>query len=741
MTLAGKNIITAESLTDTLDLLSDARDEAQGATQEARAALRSLGAAAQAAADQAAARAAPALLSRVTNLETAAQDAMTAALAVTVAGDNHVPTVEALDQGAAEGASAYVEADGLIYRRTGGKWVPRLDYSAAKHGSGFASSLYTLAVEDIAAQINPRMFRAAHRAIVEGRPLRIAFAGDSITEGGDTSPFGRDRWADRTVDAIKAAMPGVGIESFNFSLGGRQLAQMVDPNYKALAAEPSDLSQGFSRPGWPGWVVGKAWRTYIQEWNPDVIFVAHGMNDASYGLAGVKKYVDNLNAFLNDMQGWASNPDPVLVAGFESTSRQDSIANPPRWVRAYARATRSLTKKRGLALVDAHRLDRALRAGVDDGLTAAKPLLQWQGYEDQSEWTTGGYAPALWTVARGPNPLEWSTLAPSGDDNQGRVVYTRRMAGAGFLDVTAFARNAATIAMVEMAYRPDEDTGLMAICTPQGSSNGPARVDFLLRTTGEVLASQPVNWAAGQELRLQWTWRGGQHTVTVFDAAGAHGLQFEALHASWDGAVRFTSAGGDFQTAEYRNLSLYLWEPLGTGRAAPVVREAEVMGVWPIRWPQTQGNGMNHVDNAGGALIYYAACLGVIRTLALLPSLPGTARADVALQNGWVPLGGNTTPRVSKSTDGRVLLSGMVKVPAKVSYPVVIGNLPAGFRTGRGTYRQFTTSGQGYDLSGPAGPDDMGLAFAEIAENGDIRLFSGPGEGGWVDVGGLLELA
>lgn len=552
-----------------------------------------------------------------------------------------VPTVAALADlpaGAASGARYTVAADGLTYVRAGELWLPDFLAGDAKYGAPLSGVLYALAAADIASQITPAMFRTAQRALISGTTLRVAVGADSTGLGGDTSPWCRDRWTDRLVDSLRGA--GLSVEEGNFAIGGRTLAQMVDPNYKALAAEPSDIAAGFYRPDFVGWTVGRSWLDHIRAWAPHILLIGHGgMNDASRGFAGVKQYVTDLNGLLDTVQGWTPAPDPVIASTFEPTSRADSVANPPRYVRAYANASRTVARRRGVALVDAHRLDRVLREGVDSGLTQTLPLLRWAGLEDGSEWI---YDPARWSITRtGTGPTDPSRLAPSNNDTNERVVTSRRLTASGVLIVDVVCPSSAALGGVGVQHR--DGLGLLAILTPAGSANGPARLDVLDLAHGNaLLGSLPLTWSAGQVLSLRWTYANGAHTLNVTDAEGGKVLTVDAPYVSWEGAVRFVSLGGDFQTAEYRNLQWYAGELLGRERTAPIVREEEVLGrVFPTRWPATVGNRTNHEDPLGHAVIHLAATSGVVRVLGSFTQRPlggavGQGEKPLAAGETWL---------------------------------------------------------------------------------------------------------
>lgn len=201
-------------------------------------------------------------------------------------------------------------------------------------------------------------------AILSGT-VRIAFCGDSITEGD------RDQVYDNSVAAIimrtlRAQNPTITFVFANFSLAGRGIATYFDSNYKGIAGPNDDPATGFYRPPgnaltsqWPGGsVVGKSWADHTKDFAPDLVVILFGANDLSgLGPLGAAQY----KSALDYQNTWPKVPStaiataalPAVSAGYQEQ------------VQISADTARGVARERGHTLLDINRTFVLYRQAVD----------------------------------------------------------------------------------------------------------------------------------------------------------------------------------------------------------------------------------------------------------------------------------------------------------------------------------------------------------------------------------------
>jgi len=196
------------------------------------------------------------------------------------------------------------------------------------------------------------------KTAILGNALRVAFWGDSITEGfdyGDISSI----YASRLTTLLKKIFPNVAITAQNFGLGSRTASYAALSTYCGISSDPSNINDGF----WRYWsVIGKSWRDHVKEFEPDLLFIAFGMNDTPDGYVNEVNHITNIINFVNT---WDVVPSIVLVTTQLPTvfsyrsSQNQSLTND------MARAFRDTAEASSLACADASRIFQAIRDGHD----------------------------------------------------------------------------------------------------------------------------------------------------------------------------------------------------------------------------------------------------------------------------------------------------------------------------------------------------------------------------------------
>ncbi|KAF6600368.1 hypothetical protein H6F38_33745, partial [Paenibacillus sp. EKM208P] len=85
---------------------------------------------------------------------------------------------------------------------------------------GVSPSIYGRAISDYSTVPYGSLDRA-HKAIVQTATLKVAYWGDSITEGVSDMSDPDDNYVKRVDKLIRRALPNVTVTSQNFGLGGR----------------------------------------------------------------------------------------------------------------------------------------------------------------------------------------------------------------------------------------------------------------------------------------------------------------------------------------------------------------------------------------------------------------------------------------------------------------------------------------------------------------------------------------
>lgn len=197
------------------------------------------------------------------------------------------------------------------------------------------------------------------KAIKNGN-FKIAFVGDSITEGANLFDL-NNNYVKLVEDKLKLEMPEIKIEVKNFSLGGRGTRHFVDDYYKANEVE-TDYNINFNRP----WCQpGLSWKKHVEEFQPDLMIVAFGMNDA-FGIKNSDAlFYDNLKKITDDTKKWRVNPDLFFVTNILPTKDMKKYNQRQDISNEVALVTRSFAKENGYMYGDANAIFQLLRDGKD----------------------------------------------------------------------------------------------------------------------------------------------------------------------------------------------------------------------------------------------------------------------------------------------------------------------------------------------------------------------------------------
>jgi len=205
------------------------------------------------------------------------------------------------------------------------------------------------------------------KAIASGT-VKVVYLGDSITEGVSQVHY-RDSWAGQLSEALRLARPDVRFEFSNLSLAGRGIAQVTNPNYRAVPGVDNpavgfhrEPSQGGIAHQWPaGSLDGLSWIDQVRSAKPDLVVLAFGMNDRgnSGDIARLTKQV------LKELQSFDKQPSVALVTPILPTRKVKYFNEIQDTVQTTANVYRSVAKELNLTLLDANWRYHLLRDGQD----------------------------------------------------------------------------------------------------------------------------------------------------------------------------------------------------------------------------------------------------------------------------------------------------------------------------------------------------------------------------------------
>jgi lysophospholipase L1-like esterase len=231
--------------------------------------------------------------------------------------------------------------------------------------------LYNNAVQ----QINNTVYQLPNTIkAAQNKKLKIAFWGDSITEGMDINPD--NSYSQLFVKKVKSILPNVDVKYMNFGLSTRTLAKAINPNYLANNPEhPRDSVLGFTD-FWRPWAVqGKSWEQHVVDYKPDMLIIAFGMNDSGDKYAATN-FTKNINTLVKYVKEQLPTTDIVIVSTIMPTENKAVYSQSSEYTLQVAYATRVYAISNKIPIIDANRLWYIMLYGRDgiDGKLISKPL-------------------------------------------------------------------------------------------------------------------------------------------------------------------------------------------------------------------------------------------------------------------------------------------------------------------------------------------------------------------------------
>lgn len=221
--------------------------------------------------------------------------------------------------------------------------------------------------------------------------VKVAFWGDSITEG--ISQINHpDSWAGLVMRDLEAAHKDVDFVFGNFSIAGMSFAEMESATFVGAANSGAVVpftsfweAASPDRNGWPGGTVaGKSWKKHVEDFAPDVVIIAGGMNAGPEFITNSNIFMGFLNDILvNDVAQYAKPPSVFLVSPMLPTSNVGSGASSPVYVQAQAVGIRGMAQALDTSLIDVN----ARHGLLLDGANIVRPSMRrYSNFSDYADW-------------------------------------------------------------------------------------------------------------------------------------------------------------------------------------------------------------------------------------------------------------------------------------------------------------------------------------------------------------------
>jgi lysophospholipase L1-like esterase len=447
--------------------------------------------------------------------------------------------------------------------------------------SAATSSIYENAINN--SFIPKGSLNQAKTSIASGI-LRVAFIGDSITEGIDqTSPD--DNYVNKVQKELTERLPGVNVVVQNFSIAGTGIRSATDITFLCSGTDPLNPTNNTFNRSWC--VPNQPWLVPVRAFNPDLVVIAFGMNDIDAGENSTYTY---LKALTDTIKTWATVPSIVLVTNMQTTLNASLYMNiPQEEVARIARTTREYAKENGFALADANQLFRILRDGIDDVNRIGSMETNWENYYTNWTGSTDVYSTVYNQLV--PNPgVVGRFVSRSRDFYNGAIEFDVNPPAEGIDNNVWINYRESTLGRYSMLVAP-------------GNSGNAAVYLFTNDSTSAISGIQGLTIPTGKFSHIRIEVNETTHKVYL-----NYGLvlEYKAYKKMHTGGI---SMGGSGILPTYANLRITYMDPIKTD---PVYTEDELLGKYNSL---ESGNGMNHPSGLGHAEVYFPAFYGIIREL------------------------------------------------------------------------------------------------------------------------------
>lgn len=333
----------------------------------------------------------------------------------------------------------------------------------------------TLAAQQIYGQGLPALYRSPWEALRsdfrggntsvwktarDAGTARVAVIGHSIVEG-DNQNFLGASFYNLLRRHMRRAFPDVTLAFENFGISGTKAGD--------FSTYVSTTNFSFAAPGatqyrqhWQtitATTASKLWRTYVQDWAPDIVFLAWDLNETV-----PSTFATNMQAIIDNIRtgnGWNGNGTAgSAVVGNASTKRPTIVlvachtgTDTTGVVYQCSQIIRDLAYKNSCPLIDAARVYEILTSGIDP---AGSPAV------------TGEFA------------FKQYATTPSGSGFLLDPTYWKSWVGTGFLTSGATVRDLNTGAALEI------ERYINAVGSTTGITDGSVQVNVNVNTAGGI---------------------------------------------------------------------------------------------------------------------------------------------------------------------------------------------------------------------------------------------------------------
>lgn len=426
---------------------------------------------------------------------------------------------------------------------------------------------------------------------------KVVFWGDSITEGISQIAY-EDSWAGLLETAIRSEFPEVTWTFVNLSIAGRGIGEANSDTFVGTAGAETPTINFNRSPGWQnnipnhtlwpsGSTAAKPWHEHVEDEQADLVIIALGVNDTSGDANAWAASCKNILQVR--MPAWTKEPSVAIVTPLLPTRKDPAYKALNAAVQANADAMRSIADELNMTLLDANRLYRAYREGVDPARTRNR---YHADLADYGSWTTvTGAAPS----ASGGDTLTWAAA--------GEVVRPEPS-----VDVSVSASFTPTLGatVFSLRYRADPSSPAQAyVVQVQG-----AVPQLVLYFNGVAIASTAVPAVAnGSTHALKVECQGGRHRIWLDGTLEMERYDYQRMIAGNVGVGM--SAAGSMTKLRVKG---------GYARVVGYSEMPEDVLLGPVNDYTSNinslgGNAINHPSIVGHYAIYFGACVPLLQAI------------------------------------------------------------------------------------------------------------------------------
>lgn len=464
--------------------------------------------------------------------------------------------------------------------------------------------------------------------------VKVAFVGHSHLEGQNQNWHGAN--LSRIIESqLRRAFPDVNFVFANLSLGGRYASQFASGTYVGAAndstpgtsffrgaASSNNVPEVWITPDLSinGSTVGKSWVQHVKDFNPDLIFFLHDLNETSY-----ITFVTAMDTIMADFQtaaNWGGTA-PSVVLGTSGTGLQTR-----ELMLKVHRGIRAIAARYKVPYFDGGRIYELLVTGKDH---ANFDVTGEAGFRYDGGLSSGAafnLNPAQWSMEGGFLSSSSTVISPTG---------TTVRANPNTSDFRAYRKRPAYDGRVRAQFTATSSAPfheLYARRDPANAFNTSAE-QYILRLDGSTLtlrgyyngtnnilatATVPTAIANLVVTHMELECVGGYIRGLVNGKEFINVTNYNIQHEGWWGVgqpVNGQGAAVNVGTGFTNAFWMEFFDP-AVVFTSPLCTHADLLGTvndFAGNPNSVGGNGINHLTTAANLNIYQSALAPVMRTL------------------------------------------------------------------------------------------------------------------------------